>query len=197
MATVDLARSSRRTPALSAGGGVRGSKKFRVSIRLIRFRIGGISHLTHYEGGPVIRSSAITGVLAALMILGLNSEAFSQERVRLQGAASCIDSAGRYVITWTLTLALGDGETATAESIFGGLDLIGQPQGDDYPFVEDAGNIFTAASGRLVNGANVARTPINIRVYNPDTLTASGSILISGASTDVEAVVTRPSACAA
>ena len=68
---------------------------------------------------------AIAVVLAAFMSRGLANEAVTQERAKLTGAASCIDAEGEYVITWTLTLTLGDQETATAEtpmSDFEGLD---------------------------------------------------------------------------
>jgi hypothetical protein len=136
-----------------------------------------------------------------LMTLGLTSAAYSQEGATLVGEASCIDGEGKYVITWTLTLTLGDQETATAETpldditFFDGIDLIGQPQHDGYPFQAESGNIFTAGSGRLVNGPNVARTSMDISVYNPDRITAAGSIVSSAGSTDVEATVTRPAVC--
>src|SRR5690606_16825335 len=123
------------------------------------------------------------------------------ERAKLVGTASCIDAEGRYDITWTLTLALGDQETATAEtpmSDFQGLDLVGQPQEEGYPFQAEAGNIFTPAGGRLVNGENVARTQMNTSVYDPDVLTATGRIVTTGGvSTDLEVPVYRPQRCAA
>ena len=148
-------------------------------------------------------SGGIAGILAVLVSLGLASEAHSQEQVTLVGAASCIDGEGKYVITWTLTLALGDQETATAQApldgvdFFDGLDLIGQPQNEGYPFQAEAGNIFTAGSGPLKNGPNVVETPMDTSVYNPDSITAAGRITSSGGSTDVQATVTRPAACAA
>ncbi len=146
------------------------------------------------------RSAAATAVLAALMSLGLTNEASSQERAKLVGAASCIDAEGKYIITWTLTLTLADQETATAEttmSDFEGLDLIGQPQEEGYPFQAEAGNLFTTAAGRLVNGENVARTQMNTSVYDPDVVTASGRIVATGGSTDLEVAVYRPQKCAA
>lgn len=144
------------------------------------------------------RSVAVTVVLAALMSLGLTNSATAQERAKLVGAASCIDADGKYVITWTLTLALGDQETANAEtemSDFDGLDLIGQPQEDGYPFQAEGGNIFTSAAGRLVNGENVARTQMDTRVYDPDVLTALGRIVATGGSTVLEVAVYRPQRC--
>jgi hypothetical protein len=148
----------------------------------------------------VSRSTGMAGVLAVLMMLGLTSEAHSQERAKLVGAASCIDGAGKYVITWTLTLTLGAQETATAETSaadFDGLDLIGQPQGDNYPFSADAGNLFTAAWGRLVNGPNVDRTPMDIKEFNPDTLQASGNIKTPAGATAIDVTVNRPAVCPA
>src|SRR5688500_12960308 len=100
------------------------------------------------------RSTAIWAVLAALTMFGATNEAQAQERAKLVGAASCLDAQGKYVITWTLTLTLGAQETASAESPMGdfdGLDLIGQPQEEGYPFQAEAGNLFTAGRGRLVN----------------------------------------------
>jgi hypothetical protein len=148
----------------------------------------------------MVRSAAVSAVIAVLISLGLPDNAAAQERAKLVGTASCIDADGKYTITWTLTLALADGETATAEtemSDFEGLDLIGQPQEDGYPFQAEAGNIFTSAAGRLVNGENVARTQMDTRVYDPDVLTAHGRIVATGGSTDVEVAVYRPQRCAA
>jgi hypothetical protein len=151
----------------------------------------------------VNRLTGIVGVLAVLMTLGLTREAQSQEWATFVGSASCIDGEGKYVITWTLTLVLADQETAMAESpfsdtdFFDGLDLIGQPQQEGYPFEADAGNIFTSGSVRLANGPNLARTPMDTRAYNPASMTAVGRIVSSGRSAGVEAMVARPAACAA
>lgn len=148
----------------------------------------------------MVRSAAVTAVIAVLISLGLPDNAAAQERAKLVGTASCIDADGKYTITWTLTLALADGETATAEtemSDFEGLDLIGQPQEDGYPFQAEAGNIYTSAAGRLVNGENVARTQMDTRVYDPDVLTALGRVVATGGSTDLEVAVYRPQRCAA
>jgi hypothetical protein len=150
----------------------------------------------------------IAGALAMVMLLGPANEAWgqaapSQEPVTFVGAASCIDAEGKYLITWTLTLALGDQETASAGALFNevdevdGLDLIGQPQTGEYPFSGEAGNLFTSGGPRLVNGPNVATTPMDTRSYNPETLTASGMIVSPIRTVDVEATVTRPEVCAA
>lgn len=168
------------------------------------------------------RQIGITAVVAAFVTLGLSittlgltNEAQSQsvavpvetvpgqEPVTFAGAASCIDAEGRYVITWTLTLALRPDETATAEALFNetdpvdGLDLIGQPQTGDYPFSGEAGNLFTSGSARLVNGPNVATTSINTATFNPETLTASGMIVSPIRTVNVTATVNRPAPCPA
>jgi len=157
----------------------------------------------------VNRPTCIATTLAVLTTLTLGKEAESQvapqsqEPVTFVGAATCIDAEGKYVITWTLTLALGEQEIASAESLFNdtdpvdGLDLIGQPQTGEYPFSADAGNLFTSASPRLVNGPNVATTPMDTRTYNPETLTASGMIISPIRTVNVSAVVNRPAACGA
>jgi hypothetical protein len=94
---------------------------------------------------------------------------------------------------------LGEQEGASAESgdAFYGLDLIGAPQTDGYPFSADAGNLFAAGTPRLVNGPNVATTPIDTATYDPDTMTAEGSIVVSAGVFYVSATVNRPAACAA
>ena len=146
------------------------------------------------------RSKAVAGVLAWLLTLGLSTDALAQERAKLAAEATCIDAADRYAITWTLTLTLGDQETATAEtemSDFEGLDLIGQPQSEGYPFQAEGGNLFTGSSGRLANRANVARTEMDTNIYDPDVLTAMGRIVTSTGSTMVEASAYRPTRCAA
>jgi hypothetical protein len=92
---------------------------------------------------------------------------------------------------------LGEQEGASAESgdaVFG-LDLIGAPQTGVYPFSAEAGNLFAAATPRLVNGPNVATTPIDTATYNPDTMTAAGSIAVNAGVFDVTATVNRPAAC--
>lgn len=136
-----------------------------------------------------------------LLLMGLTDNAIAQERAKLTGEASCLDEAGKYTVTWTLTLTLGDQETASAEtemSDFEGLDLIGQPQSEGYPFQAEAGNLFTLTSGRLTNGENVARTQMDTNVYDPDVLTAAGRIVTTGGgATMVEAPVYRPARCAA
>jgi hypothetical protein len=132
------------------------------------------------------------------MMLGLTREAHTQEPPKLVGAASCIDPRGSYVITWTLTLTLGDQETASTETPaadFDGFDLIGQPQGDNYPFMGEMGNLFTTAWGRLMNGPNVERTVIDTRIYNPDTLQAAGNIKTPGSTTPIDVTVHRPPVC--
>jgi hypothetical protein len=129
--------------------------------------------------------------------------AAGQQPVTFTGAASCIDATGKYTVTWTLTLALGDQETAVAEALFNetdavdGLDLIGQPQTGTYPFSGEAGNLFTSTGPRLVNGPNVATTAIDTATFNPETLTASGMIVSAVRSVNVSATVNRPAACPA
>lgn len=163
------------------------------------------------------RPTLFAGALALFTTLGVASEAQSQaaaaapadaaaqtqEPVTFVGTASCIDAEGKYTITWTLTLALRAEETAYAEALFNdtdqvdGLDLIGQPQTGEYPFSGEAGNLFTPGSPRLVNGPNVATTAMDTRLYNPETLTASGAIHTSLRSVNVSATVNRPAACPA
>lgn len=156
----------------------------------------------------MIRSTVIGAALALAMVSGGAREALSQaaagqEPVTFTGAASCIDAEGMYTVTWTLTLALGEQEMAVAEALFNdvdpvdGLDLIGQPQTGTYPFSGEAGNIFTSAAPRLVNGPNVATTTIDTNTFNPETLTASGMVISSIRSVDVSATVNRPEPCAA
>ncbi|MEO8314027.1 MAG: hypothetical protein ABI645_04445 [Pseudomonadota bacterium] len=147
------------------------------------------------------RSTGSAAVLAVLMTLGLTTGAQSQETpAKLVGLASCLNAQGSYVITWTLTLTLRAGETASAETPaadFEGLDLVGQPQGPNYPFSGETGNLFTSAWGRLVNGPNVERTRVDTKVDNPESVQAAGNIKTPGASTPVDVTVTRPAACPA
>jgi hypothetical protein len=157
------------------------------------------------------RYTGTAGILAAIMTLGLARDAQSQapapsaaaapsqERAALVGAATCIDAEGKYVITWTLTLVLGEQEGASAESgdALYGIDLIGAPQTDAYPFAGESGNLFAAVTPRLVNGPNVATTSIDTAIYNPETMTAAGSIIVSAGLFNVTATVNRPAACAA